>query len=69
MCRDTHADIGSDSGKKEEDAAWYYPEPITDKAAKIKDYVAFCTYPETVEGIYEVAYSFPDKSKVDVKSE
>ncbi|CAF9933717.1 hypothetical protein IMSHALPRED_009449 [Imshaugia aleurites] len=29
-------------GKEAQDAAWYYPEPLTDKAAPIKDHVAFC---------------------------
>lgn len=33
-------------GKDAKDAAWYYPEPITDKAAPIKDHVAFCKYSE-----------------------
>lgn len=28
-------------GKEAKDAAWYYPEPITDKAAPIKDHIAF----------------------------
>ncbi|KAF6221693.1 hypothetical protein HO133_001661 [Letharia lupina] len=28
-------------GKEAKDAAWYYPETITDKAAPIKDHVAF----------------------------
>ena len=37
------ADIGKPIGKEVKDAAWYYPEPITDKAAPIKDHVAFCT--------------------------
>lgn len=30
------------SGKEAKDAAWYYPEAITERAEKIKDYVAFC---------------------------
>ncbi len=29
-------------GKEANEAAWYYPEPLTDKAAPIKDHVAFC---------------------------
>lgn len=33
-------------GKEVRDAAWYYPEPITDKAAPIKDHVAFCMWSE-----------------------
>ncbi|MCJ1278004.1 hypothetical protein MMC21_005818 [Puttea exsequens] len=28
-------------GNKAKDAAWYYPQPKTEKAAPIKDYVAF----------------------------
>lgn len=40
--RDPQADIENPIGKEVKDAAWYYPEPITDKAAPIKDHVAFC---------------------------
>ena len=29
-------------GAEAKDAAWYYPEPLTDRAAKLKNYVAFC---------------------------
>ncbi|KAL8647393.1 MAG: hypothetical protein Q9210_005587 [Variospora velana] len=29
-------------GKEAKDAAWYYPETITDKARGLKDYYAFC---------------------------
>lgn len=29
-------------GKKVRDAAWYYPETITERAAGLKDLVAFC---------------------------
>ena len=32
------------SGKEAKDAAWYYPEPTTEKAEKIKDHVAFCEF-------------------------
>ena len=34
------------NGKKLENAAWYYPEPTTDQAQPLKDYVAF--YPNQV---------------------
>ncbi|KAL8729590.1 MAG: hypothetical protein Q9166_004670 [cf. Caloplaca sp. 2 TL-2023] len=29
-------------GQEAKDAAWYYPDTITDKAAPLKDHVAFC---------------------------
>ena len=29
-------------GKKAEGAAWYYPSPKTERAAGLKDHVAFC---------------------------
>lgn len=29
-------------GKEVKDAAWYYPEPATERAKGLKDYVAFC---------------------------
>ncbi|KAL8717459.1 MAG: hypothetical protein Q9225_005298 [Loekoesia sp. 1 TL-2023] len=28
-------------GKEVKDAAWYYPEPVTERASGLKDYVAF----------------------------
>ena len=31
-------------GNKAEGAAWYYASPLTDRAAGLKDYVAFCTF-------------------------
>ena len=31
-------------GKEAKDAAWYYPKPATERAEKIKDYVAFCEF-------------------------
>ena len=31
-------------GKEAKGAAWYYPSPRTDKAAPLKDYVAFCMF-------------------------
>lgn len=30
------------TGKEATDAAWYYQSPKTDRAAKLKDFVAFC---------------------------
>ena len=48
VCRHNHAsarssiDTKNPIGKEAKDAAWYYPETITDKAAPIKDHVAFC---------------------------
>lgn len=33
-------------GKEAKDSAWYYEQPITDKAAPIKDHVAFCRWSE-----------------------
>ena len=38
-------------GKEAKDAAWYYPEPVTERANGLKDYFAFCKsrwYPEIV---------------------
>lgn len=29
-------------GKEAKDAAWYYPDTVTERAEKIKDHVAFC---------------------------
>ena len=31
-------------GKEAKDAAWYYAKPVSERAEKIKDYVAFCEY-------------------------
>ena len=55
-------------GKEAKDAAWYYPDTVTERAEKIKDHVAFC----------EFSFGFffhclmlirIDKTKVDVKVE
>lgn len=39
-------------GKEAKDAAWYYPETITDKASGLKDYYAFCEafFPLSIPG-------------------
>jgi len=42
-CRElVPTNVSTGIGKEAKDAAWYYPEPKTDKAAKLKDHVAFC---------------------------
>ncbi|KAL8823515.1 MAG: hypothetical protein Q9191_005786 [Dirinaria sp. TL-2023a] len=33
-----------DEGKEAKDAAWYYPQPTTERAAKLKDHIAFCQW-------------------------
>ena len=59
------------TGKEAKDAAWYYPEPITDKAAPIKDHVAFCRRDDiSKKGKESMLTNNPsDKTKVEVKSE
>ena len=32
-------------GKTAEAAAWYYPDPKTERAAGLRDYIAFCKFP------------------------
>ena len=41
-------------GQEAADAAWYYPEPKTDRASKLKDHVAFCEHLDS-EGMGLVA--------------
>ncbi|KAI4163955.1 MAG: hypothetical protein LQ342_002452 [Letrouitia transgressa] len=31
-------------GQESKDAAWYYPEPKTDRAKPLKDHIAFCEF-------------------------
>lgn len=45
----------------------YYPEPITERAEKIKGYVAFCEL-EMCEKVCN-ANKCADKTKVDIKTE
>lgn len=60
-------------GKEAKDAAWYYPETITDRAMPLKDSFAFC---ESFRLISSVSLEKVmrtdenvDKTKVDVKVE
>ena len=74
VCTNNHlkarfqADLSPFVGKEVKDAAWYYPEPITDKAAPIKDHVAFCRWNEAERKDNLLTNSL-DKTKVEVKSE
>ena len=62
-----YADVSPFKGNEVKEAAWYYPETITDKAAPIKDHVAFCRWNE--ERKASLLTNFLDKTKVEVKSE
>ena len=60
-------------GQEAKDAAWYYPQPKTEKAEKLKDHVAFCKS-NSCSGPVEKAKGKEtdgetDGSKVQVKSE
>ena len=38
-------------GQTVKDAAWFYPEPKTDKAEVVRDRVAFCEYLGSLMGL------------------
>ena len=60
-------------GKEAKDAAWYYPNTITERAEKIKDHVAFCECLDLLTRLitlWRVANRYnSDKTKVEVKVE
>jgi uncharacterized protein (DUF427 family) len=39
-------------GVEAKDAAWYYPEPKSGKAEKLKDCVAFCEFCKWLMGVF-----------------
>ena len=55
-------------GKEAKDAAWYYPDTVTERAEKIKDHIAFC---ESRSGFFFHCLMLTgiDKTKVEVKLE
>jgi hypothetical protein len=70
----SYYDLELPDGITIKDAAWYYPKTITERAEKIKDYVAFCEFSRSVEhsglaGDYQMAdrvFAIVDKGKVNV---
>ena len=56
-------------GQEAKDAAWYYPKPKTERAEKIKDYIAFCKLRPFSYTSGCLLLTKLDKSKLDVKVE
>ena len=53
----SYYDINID-GKTAQGAAWYYPSPTTERAAGLKDYVAFCEFDGFFSLILLYSFSF-----------
>ena len=55
-------------GQEAKNAAWYYPDTVTERAENIKDHIAFCKlhYGFLVRFLMQIGI---DKTKVEVKVE